>query len=438
MARTGWTRRGVATLTVGALVALAGACSSSEDSASTTESDSSGASWDCGADCDWGSGGAAGERTTGAVAIDAEAAPSTEEPGVAIGPEVVDTRVTAGSVDDNEAWEDYLLYRQSFDLASLRGSVRDVPVEGRQVIAVVDPEGRPVLGARVAVEDSGGEVVANLTTYADGRTLFHAPLGDVDPNTQRRASYTLAVTPPGGGDVVRHRLDPDQRTHTVELGSGSVEGVRLDVALLLDATGSMGDEIDRLKANMVSVAEQIAAHPSNPDVRFGLTVYRDEGDAFVTRSFAFTGDVAEFTAALRDVQADGGGDEPEALEEGLAEVVTGQEWRDDAVQLVMLVADAPPHLRSPGYDETLRAAAARGIKVFPIAASGAASDPATEYVFRQIAQFTMARFVFLTYGADGGPTGEHTDHSVEPGSYDVLALDELVVKLVDDELTDLG
>ena len=112
--------------------------------------------------------------------------------------------------------------------------------------------------------------------------------------------------------------------------------------------------------------------------------------------------------------------------------------RDDAVQLVMLVADAPPHLRAPGYDETLREAAAQGIKVFPIAASGAATDPATEYVFRQIAQFTMARFVFLTYGADGGPTGEHTDHRVEPGSYDVLALDELVVKLVDDELADLG
>jgi hypothetical protein len=77
-------------------------------------------------------------------------------------------------------------------------------------------------------------------------------------------------------------------------------------------------------------------------------------------------------------------------------------------------------------------AAERGIKVFPIASSGL--DDQGEYVFRQIAQFTQGRFVFLTYAdpTNGGPPGDETTHHVE--DYSVENLDELVVRLVEEEL----
>jgi hypothetical protein len=438
-------RRGVRMVAVVLGVTLvAAACGDTSEDAGTAEA---AATWDCGAECGWDSD-AAGSGTDGDLApvgeamaadgarTDAASASATTAVEVAR----PDTAVTAGSIDDNERWEDYLLYRQWFDALAPRPAVRDIPVEGRQVLEVLDGEGRPVLGARISVRDAADEEVARLTTHADGRALFHPAPGAVDPDSQRRPTFEVVVVPPGGGEAERRALDAEARTHRVVLGAGSAEGpVLLDVALLLDATGSMGDEIDRLKANMVSVAEQIAEHPAAPDVRFALTVYRDEGDAFVTRSFGFTGDVAAFTDALREVEADGGGDWPEALEEGLAEVVGGQDWREGAVHLVFTVADAPPHLRDggPGYDESLRLAAEEGIKVFPIASSGAADDAVTEYVFRQLAQVTLGRFVFLTYGADGAPTGDTTAHRVEPGSYDVLALDELVVRIVGDELAAL-
>ncbi|MEY2552986.1 MAG: hypothetical protein QOC57_846, partial [Ilumatobacteraceae bacterium] len=72
----------------------------------------------------------------------------------------------------------------------------------------------------------------------------------------------------------------------------------------------MGDEIDRLKATIDNVAAQVAAFASQPVVRFAMTLYRDEGDTFVTKTFDFTGDIAVFRAALDDVVADGGGDYP--------------------------------------------------------------------------------------------------------------------------------
>ena len=48
-----------------------------------------------------------------------------------------------------------------------------------------------------------------------------------------------------------------------------------------------------------------------------------------------------------------------------------------------------------------------------------------------MAQLTAGRFVFLTYGADGGPGGT-TPHHVD--KYSVKSLDELVATLLGEEL----
>jgi hypothetical protein len=168
-----------------------------------------------------------------------------------------------------------------------------------------------------------------------------------------------------------------------------------------------------------------------------MTVYRDRGDLFVSRSFQFTPDVEAFTAALSEVVATGGDDYPESLNEGLHDALTKPEWRvDDTVSLLFLVADAPPHLDyTDDFDYTAEALAAgeQGITIHPIASSGL--DDQGEYVFRQLAQITGGRFVFLTYGPGGGP-GDETDHHVD--EYSVLSLDDLVVKIVEETLAPLA
>jgi hypothetical protein len=205
---------------------------------------------------------------------------------------------------------------------------------------------------------------------------------------------------------------------------------------LLDATGSMGDEIGRLKATIDQVAADVAALPGEPDARFAFTLYRDEGDLFVTTSYDFTSNLEAFRGALATVVADGGGDYPEALEEGLAEALSGPAWRDPAttLQLMFLVADAPPRLDRQvpvDYPASIRDAVSRGIKVFPIASSE--SDDQAEMVFRQIALATGARFVFLSYGAAGAATGASSD--ITPIDYEEMSLDSLVVRFVAEELS---
>jgi hypothetical protein len=324
----------------------------------------------------------------------------------------------AGSVDDNAAFADYLKYRDEFRRLGI--TVHDIDVSIRHVVTVVDEAGQPLLGATVTAGDQ------EVRTGADGRALLFGNIGGFSARWGDKA-----VTVDFGQDAGRE--------HRVTIPVRRAEGrAKLDVLFLIDTTGSMGDEIDRLKESVRSVAERISGLPGNSDLRLGMTVYRDRGDLFVTRTFDFTSSVDVFKTALAEVRAGGGGDTPEDLNAGLHQAVTSPSWRgDDTVKLMFLIADAPPHLDyqdGPDYADDVRAAARRGIKIMPIASSGL--DDQGEYVFRQLAQITMARFTFLTYGADGASPGDQTDHHVS--DYAVLALDDLVVRLVADELRPLG
>jgi Mg-chelatase subunit ChlD len=382
------------------------------------------------ADRTWGDGGAAGGATEAYAAEDAAALPASAKaapgagatPPTTLGdviapPDRQGPGLRAGSVDDNAAFADYLKYRDQFRRLGIK--VHDIDVSVRHVVTVVDEAGQPLLGATVTAGDQ------EVRTGADGRALL---FGDVQSALVRWGDRSTTAD-----------FGQDGREHRVTLPVQRQEGrAKLDVLFLIDTTGSMGDEIDRMKDSVRSVAERISGLPGNADLRLGMTVYRDRGDLFVTRTFDFTGSVDVFKAALAEVRAGGGGDTPEDLNAGLHQAVTSPSWRgDDTVKLMFLIADAPPHLDyqdGPDYAADVRAAARRGIRIMPIASSGL--DDQGEYVFRQLAQITMARFTFLTYGADGVSPGDHTDHHVS--DYAVLALDDLVVRLVSDELRPLG
>ena len=157
----------------------------------------------------------------------------------------------------------------------------------------------------------------------------------------------------------------------------------------------------------------------------------------MSRTLDFTPDVEDFIRELDQVVAEGGGDYPESLNEGLHKAIHLPEWRqEETISIIFLIADAPPQLGYPqdyDYAEDALVASEHGIKIFPLASSGL--DDQGEYIFRQLAQATSGKFLFLTYGAGGAP-GDDTTHHVD--DYSVLSLDDLVVKVVEEELTNLS
>ena len=225
------------------------------------------------------------------------------------------------------------------------------------------------------------------------------------------------MTAGGRGVETQRRVEPDAP-------------VALDVVYLVDGTGSMVDEIELLKATLDWVAGEIGNWRIGVDLRTGYVVYRDRDQEYLAQKFGLSADIDRMGEQVSGATADGGGDKREGLNEGLHEAVRGMEWRDDAVKLVFLVADAEPHLdyeHDPDYAEEMVWALERGIKVHTVATSGL--DEFGEYVFRQIAQHTMGKFVFLVYG--GMSSHDLGDQFSEEH------LDRLVVSLVQRELLHL-
>ncbi len=373
---------------------------------------------------------------------DAASAPELSSEIGPIEPPVAAAPLRAGSIDDAQDVASFLSYRSSITDAGI--VVRPLDLRDSTVFTVTGNNGLPVLDAVVEFWEStadrtAGSPVVTLRTTADGSVRFSpvamAPdLGALDP-----ADIDVVVRVGDLATDVEYVRGEPLVAVTVDAPGGVDGSVPLDVLFVLDATGSMGDEIARLRENMSTMAREIAALPSAPDVRFGMTVYRDEGDLFVTRTFDLTGDLDAFLDALAEVEADGGGDYPEALDEALADALEKPSWRrDGAVELMFVIADAPPQVtrqvRQP-YTASAIAAAEAGVKIFPVAASG--TDDQAEYVMRELAFVTGGRFVFLSYGAGGSTaTGDRTDISAD--DYDELPLDRLVVRLVEDELAALA
>jgi hypothetical protein len=362
--------------------------------------------------------------------LEVEIEPTIEVP-------VQESSLNAGEIDDNAQWGHYLQYRTDF-LQTGR-YFRDVDVSQRQIITVKDSEGLPVPDARVQVFN-GQDLLVESRTYADGRTLFFPSAWQ---NGQTGNGYRVAVQK--DQTAVDFTLDPQSSEEWfVELDAPSDETTRLDVLFLLDATGSMGDEIAQLQENILAISAQIDDLPGELDVRYGLVTYRDRGDEYVTRTYDFVSDVNDFQNELSQVRAAGGGDNPESLNEALHVAVHDVSWRDDeeAIKLMFLVADAPPHLDYPNdydYGQGMVAAAWRGIKIHPIASSNTPQN--AEYIFRQIASYTMGHFVFLTYeNGTSGEAGTQRDdlQAGQDGNYGVAQLDDLVLRLITDEIAALG
>jgi hypothetical protein len=309
----------------------------------------------------------------------------------------------AGRTNDNADFSAFLEFVGTWtDQAGMAGQYQQLDVSGRAYVTVVDRAGVPVPDVELTLS-AGAEVVHRARTYGDGRAPLYPSLASDRP--MPAGGWTLRIDSADGAEV---RPWFGEELTLVRRAGTTSEVVPLDVAFLLDTTGSMGDEIEQIKQSLLAVTERVRGLERKVDLRFGAVLYRDLEDDYVTRRHRFTPDVQAFDRALRDVQAGGGGDTPESLNQGLAEVVHGLDWRADAARVVFLVADAPPHMdyeQDLPYGDGAVDALGLGIRVHTVAASGL--DPVGSLVFRQIAQLTQGEFIFIEYGSVADSARSH-------------------------------
>lgn len=169
---------------------------------------------------------------------------------------------------------------------------------------------------------------------------------------------------------------------------------RIEVLFVLDSTGSMSSAIHEAKERILAIGGEIASGDPRPDVRFGIVTYRDRGDDYVTKRWPLTRDWDATRAALGTIEADGGGDTPEAVVQALHEGIRDTEWtlREDVMKVVYLIGDAPPkrYADDPDYRADLRWAVANGVVVQALGCGGI--DGEGEEFFREVAALSEGHY----------------------------------------------
>ncbi len=137
----------------------------------------------------------------------------------------------------------------------------------------------------------------------------------------------------------------DESLWHADLELGAPDMKAFEVAFVVDATGSMGDVLAWLSRDLVKMATALSTMSLEP--RLGVTFYRDHGEAFVVRHGPLTSRTELLVGAINEVGADGGGDVPEAVLDGLREAIQNNRWvaKGKGSKVIVLIGDAPPHPR---------------------------------------------------------------------------------------------
>lgn len=329
--------------------------------------------------------------------------------------------ITAGEWNELRNWSFWLDVLQRPAWKPLPAQWQLYPT-GRYTLTLTNAAGQPLAGARVTV---GASPAATGVTAAVTDRLGRAELF---PTLFQPAAAEAAL--PVQVSYRGQRFTPAPLTATEHQASrmvaaSPVVAAPIEVMFVVDATGSMGDEINYLKTELGDVIRRAEAQVPAADLRLASVFYRDKGDDYLTRVQPFTQDANQLLKFVRAQEAGGGGDFPEAVDEALR-VALQQQWSAEArCRLLFLVLDAPPHEAAlTRIQELTREAARQGIRLIPVTASGI--DTSTEFLMRTLALSTNGTYVFITNHSGIG--NDHLEASVGP--YQVEFLNNLLVRLI--------
>lgn len=282
----------------------------------------------------------------------------------------------------------------------------------------------PLIDATVKLFDETGLVVWETRTDNTGHAeawggLFDGKMGQklTAQAIFRGKIHDLGKPKPFAESLNRHRFEHE-----------CTAPKNVDIVFAVDATGSMGDEIGYLQTELIDVLNRAKAANPSVNLRTGSVFYRDKTDEYIVRSSGLTTDLKKTVEYIQKQSADGGGDWPEAVHSALDEVVFHQNWSEEAVaRICFFVLDASPHNEEAvkkSLQNAVRAAAAKGIRLVPVVASGIQKE--TEWLMKFMDLATNGSYVFLT--DHSGIGGHHLEPTVE--EYKVEALNNLLVRLI--------
>ncbi len=262
-------------------------------------------------------------------------------------------------------------------------------------------------GAEAALAAAGFTKSTLTEALADSEAGAGAALAELDAAKARlrRAQATAIPTEPA----------PTKPKPKVGDQANPLRIDDLDLVVVLDTTKSMKRELADLQANLIGVINVL--HRLAESLRIGIVVFKDQSDAYLTRAFPLRAmggsEVLAITTFLERVEAGGGGDRPEPVDEAL-QVAVDMAWRPDARGLIILVGDAEPRNQQRALDlaENFRASARSSAPPRVVSTIFTGDYPGAEAFFGRLAN------------AGGGDGSAHQGRMIESVLLSILSREE--------------
>lgn len=301
--------------------------------------------------------------------------------------------LTAGELNDFDKWKMWRDFGENeFKTHSDHWGL--YPLH-RYSVQLQNKDHSAMIGKRVfLIDKKTNDTAWSAVTDNTGKAELWA---DID-GKQNESDYKIACNE--SGEITAASLFSDG-INKMEVNDACSVPATVDIAMVVDATGSMSGEIDFLKIELEHVIRNTFAEYHGLDLHVGSVFYRDKGDEYVTRSVDFQTDLLKVLNFIKLQRASGGGDVPEAVDLALKTALDSLHWSSTArSRILFLVTDAPPHDQAKEkIFDVIQKAAAKGVRIVPVICNGA--DRSTEFIMRCIALATNGTFVFLTNESNG-------------------------------------
>ena len=327
-------------------------------------------------------------------------------------------KLTAGEVNDFAKWA---LWPKLLD-GSHKNYLQDwqmVP-RNRYVVQLTNTQGYPIADRSVSLTDKKGNTLFQARTDNTGKAELWEGLFETSKTTAAFVQIDDLQYPAQRFDTEGLiRISINEPCEAPEVA---------DVFFIFDATGSMGDELRYLQAEMQDVISRSQSAVEGLHIRTGALVYRDHTDAYLTRISRLSDSIQPTQQFISAQSAAGGGDYEEAVPEAVMAAVNAAGWSPSArARIAFLILDAPCHNDETTlkllHEQALNAAAS-GIRIVPIVCSGLRESG--ELLMRSLALITNGSSFFLT--DDSGIGGTHLKPTTD--SLKVEHLNDMLVRTI--------
>lgn len=332
-------------------------------------------------------------------------------------------QLTASELNDFSKWELWKEIKQE-DLKDMQDFWKLNPVY-RYSVQVKGNDNRPLPDAATELVDNKGSVIWRSRTDNTGKAELWSGM------TDGKNKHVKSIRVIYESETYTH-YDPHDFSSGINLMILPVqcnEPSTTDIMFVVDATGSMDDEIVYLKSELDDIISSVKE--SNPalNTRTASVFYCADGNPVETVFTDFSSDQSVTSAFVKAQNHNCGGEE--VVDKAL-ELAVSLNWsKSSHARIMFFLLDAPPFRDSESVSRLQTAtllAAEKGIRVIPVVASVEEMTMGLplEYLMRSIALATNGTYVFITDHSNIGD--EHATPVTD--TYDVELLNDAIKRLI--------